>query len=54
MSLNNASGTSTASSRVKVSLLNHASMLIEAGEIRLLTDPWYSGTRKIYADYHKE
>jgi hypothetical protein len=30
--------------KVEISLLNHASMLIEAGPIRLLTDPWYFGT----------
>jgi UDP-MurNAc hydroxylase len=30
--------------QVDISLLNHASLLIEAGNIRLLTDPWYSGT----------
>ena len=29
---------------VDISLLNHASLLIEAGDIKLLTDPWYSGT----------
>jgi hypothetical protein len=30
--------------KVEISLLNHASMLIAAGPIRLLTDPWYFGT----------
>ena len=31
------------SARVDISLLNHASVLIESGGVRLLTDPWYSG-----------
>ena len=34
----------TNASQVDISLLNHASLLIEAGDVRLLTDPWYSGT----------
>ena len=29
--------------RVDLTLLNHASVLIETGRVRLLTDPWYSG-----------
>jgi hypothetical protein len=34
----------TESERVDISLLNHASTLVETGEVRLLTDPWYFGT----------
>jgi hypothetical protein len=29
---------------VDISLLNHASTLVEAGPVRLLTDPWFFGT----------
>lgn len=29
---------------VEISLLNHASALVSAGDVRLLTDPWFSGT----------
>src|SRR5476649_2386365 len=30
--------------QLDISLLNHASLLIEAGNVRFLTDPWYFGT----------
>ena len=29
---------------LEIALLNHASLLIKAGDVRLLTDPWYWGT----------
>src|SRR3954463_5259220 len=29
--------------RVKITLISHASLLVETNGVRLLTDPWYSG-----------
>lgn len=33
-----------AKSKISLKLLNHASVYLDLGEVRLLTDPWYSGT----------